>query len=91
MARYVNHLICIFININENLKKLGNNLKKNMINNQISAQNYRQTTIVASFISPMIEFDMYFHPVVLYENHLICIFININENLKNERENHWIN
>ena len=34
----------------------------------------------------MIQFDKYLHPVALYENYLICIFININENLK-MREN----
>ena len=30
------------------------------------------------------QFDKLFHPVVLYENYLICIFMNINEILKNE-------
>ena len=28
--------------------------------------------------------DKFFHPVVLYENHLICIFMNIYENSKND-------
>ena len=36
----------------------------------------------------MISFDKNFHPVVLYENYLICIFMIINEDLK-IRENHW--
>ena len=34
--------------------------------------------------------DKYFHPVVLSENDLICIFMNINENLK-MRKKHWMN
>ena len=39
------------------------------------------------FISSVIQFDMFFHPVVLYENYLICIFMNIKENFCNERKN----
>ena len=39
------------------------------------------------FISSLIQFDKYFHPVVLYENYVICIFMNINENFSNERKN----
>ena len=35
----------------------------------------------------MIQFDKLIHPVVLYENDLICIFMNINENFSNERKN----
>ena len=35
-------------------------------------------------ISKMIQFDKFFHPVVLYENHLICIFMNIYEISKND-------
>ena len=38
------------------------------------------------FISCVIQCAKYFHPVALYENYLICIFMNINENLK-MREN----
>ena len=34
----------------------------------------------------MIQIDKFFHPVVLYENYLICIFMNINENFCNERK-----
>ena len=55
---------------------------KNNKNEHISAQKHHQTTIVASFISSVIQFDKFFHPVVLYENYLICIFMNINETLK---------
>ena len=32
----------------------------------------------------MVQFDKSFHPVVLYEYYLICIFMIIYENLKNE-------
>ena len=52
--------------------------------NIITAQKHHQTTIVASFISSVIQFDKFFHPVVLDEIIFICIFMNINENLKNE-------
>ena len=31
----------------------------------------------------MIQFDKSIHPVVLYEYYLICMFMNIHENLKN--------
>ena len=55
---------------------------KNNINEHISAQKHHQTTIVAIFIYSVIQFDNFFHPVVLYENYLICIFMNINEILK---------
>ena len=80
MARDANYLICIFMSINENLKNKG----ENKINKLISALNHHQTTIVACFIASKIQFDKSFHLMVLYENDLICIFMNINENLKNE-------
>ena len=35
------------------------------------------------FISSVIQFDKLFHPVVLYENYLICMFMNINEKFCN--------
>ena len=49
----------------------------------ISAPKHHQTTIVARFysISDTISNES-FHPVVLYDNDLICIFMNINENLE---------
>ena len=59
------------------------NNKKNM-NELISATNHHQTNIVEYFISSVIHFDKSIHPMALYENYLICIFMNINENLKNE-------
>ena len=43
------------------------------------------------FILPVIRFDKSFYPVVLYEHYLICVLININENVKCEWEIHWIN
>ena len=42
--------------------------------------------VLPVFISPVIQFDKFFHPVVLYENYLICIFMNINENFRTERK-----
>ena len=44
-----------------------------------------QTTIVACFYIMSDTIDKYFHPVVLYENYFICIFMNINENLKKRK------
>ena len=82
MARNANCLICIFMNIDENLNNTGNH--KNTINKLISAPNHHQTTIGACFIASELQFDKPFHLMVLYENNLICIFMNINENLKNE-------
>ena len=38
-------------------------------------------------IDSVIQFEKFFHPVVLYENYLNCIFMNINENFCNERKN----
>ena len=48
---------------------------------QISATNHHQITIVACFISSVIQFDNSVHPVVSL-NYLICMFMNIYENLK---------
>ena len=75
------------MHINEYLrkpKKWVKIIKKNTINEQITALNHHQTTVVACFMAPLIHYDKFFHPVVQYENFLICIFMNINENLKNE-------
>ena len=89
MARDANYLICIFMNINENLENKGNH-EKNTINKLISVPNHHQTTVVECFIASEIQFDKPFHLMVLHKNYFICIFMNINENLKNE-PNHWIN
>ena len=56
------------------------------INEYISAKNIIKPAYLPVFISSVIKFDKFFHPVVLYENDPICIFMNINENLKNERK-----
>ena len=50
----------------------------------ILASNHHQTTIDVCnvFISSVMQFDKVFYLMVLYENYLICIFVNINENLK---------
>ena len=85
LARASNYLICIFMNINE-IENLKNKEKivKNIINN-ISNPNHHQTTIVAIFISPVIQFDKYFHHMFLYGNYLICIFVNVTGNLEKMR------
>ena len=58
---------------------------------QVSATNHHQITIVACFISSVIQFDNSLHPVVPNKTYLICMFMNVSENLKNEREKHQIN
>ena len=59
------------MNINENLQK-GSKIIKNNINEHISTQNIIKPPLLPVFISSVIQFDMFFHPVVLYENCLIC-------------------
>ena len=50
-------------------------------------KNIIKPPLLPVFISSVIQFDMFFYPVVLYENYLICIFMIINENFCNERKN----
>ena len=50
-------------------------------------KNITKTPLLPVFISSVIQFDKFFHPVVLDEYYLICIFMNINEILKNEGKN----
>ena len=75
------------MNICENLKKLGKIIKNINI---FQPKNITKSPLLQAFISSVIQFDQSFHPVVLYEYHLIFIFININENLK-MKEKHWVN
>ena len=42
-------------------------------------KNIIKPPLLPVFISWVIQFDKFFHPVVLYENYLICIFMNIKE------------
>ena len=49
-------------------------------------KNIIRPPLLPDFISSVIQFDKLFHPVVLYENYLICVFMNINENFCNERK-----
>ena len=49
-------------------------------------KNISKLPLFSGFISSAIQFDKFSHPVVLYLNHLICIFMNVNENLSNERK-----
>ena len=45
-------------------------------------KNIIKPPLLPVFISSVIQFDKFLHPVVLDENYLICIFMNINEILK---------
>ena len=45
-------------------------------------KNIIKPPLLPVFIYSVIQFDKFFHPVVLDENYLICIFMNINEILK---------
>ena len=72
------YLICMFMNINENMK-----MRK--IHRTLTYFNPKPSLF--HVVSSVIQYDMFFHPIVLYENFLIFILLNINENLKN-RENH---
>ena len=42
-------------------------------------KNIIKPPLLPVFISSVFQFDKFFHPVVLYESYLICIFMNINE------------
>ena len=55
--------------------------------NLFQLQNIIKPPLLPVFISSVIQFDKFFHPGVLYENYLICIFMNINKNFSNERKN----
>ena len=49
-------------------------------------KNIIKPPLLPVFISSVIQFDKIFHLMVLYENYLICIFMNINEILKMREE-----
>ena len=49
-------------------------------------KNIIKPPLLPAFISSVIQFDKFFRPVALYENYLICMFMNINENFSNERK-----
>ena len=81
MVLYGNYLICMFMNINENLK---GKIIKNIINNWYQPKTIIKPPLLHVFISSAIQFDKYCHIMVLYGNYLICIFMKINEIFKNE-------
>ena len=64
-------------------------IRKENINEHSSAPKniIKPPLLPVFFISSVIQFDKKIYPVVLYENDLICIFMNINENFSNERKN----
>ena len=77
MVSYTNYLIYIFMNINENVKKWGK-----IVTNIHELTNFRpKPLLMYVIISYVMHFDKLFYPVVLYENYLICIVMNIHENL----------
>ena len=47
-----------------------------------------QIIILHVVVSPVMQYDS-FNVVVLYQNYLICIIMNINQILKNERKIIW--
>ena len=57
--------------------------------NIFQLKNIIKPPLLPVFISSVIQFEKVFHPAVLYENYLICIFMNINDNFSNERKNLW--
>ena len=69
------------MNFDETLTNEVKILKKNTIN---FSPKPLSNHLVARFhiISDTILQVLFFHPVVQYENYLICIFMNINRNLK---------
>ena len=80
MVRYTNYLICIFMHINENVKKCGK-----IVTNIHKLTHFRpKPSWMYVIISYMIQFDKLFYPVVLYKNYLISIVMNIHVNLKND-------
>ena len=60
---HVNHLICIFMNINEILKRGGKIIKN--INKLISASKHHQTTIVATFFITYHKYHDLISPFIL--------------------------
>ena len=54
--------------------------------NIFQPQNFIKPQLMPVFILSVIQFDEFFYPVVLYEKFLICIIMNSNENLSNERK-----
>ena len=68
------------MNINENVNKLGK-----IVRNIHKLTNFRpKPSLMYVIISYVIQFDKLFYPVVLYENYLICIFMNMHVHLKND-------
>ena len=67
------------MNINKNAKKEGK-----IIKNKKTADFIPILPLLHVLIKSMVQFDKYIHPVIFYEYYLICIFMNIHNNLKNE-------
>ena len=60
----INYLICIFINTEENFKKIWENYKKANI---ILTEFCPKLSLLHVIISSVIQFDKSFHPIVIYK------------------------
>ena len=78
-----NYLIYVFMNITENHKNKGE-IIKNTMNNWFQPQTIIKPPLLHVFISSVIQFDKWFHLMVLNGNYLICIFMKINKIFRNE-------
>ena len=54
--------------------------------NIFQPQNFIKQPLLPVYILSVIHFDKFFHPVVIYEKYIICIFMNSYENFSNERK-----
>ena len=58
---------------------------REIVTNIHKLTNFRpKPSLMYVIISYVIQFDKLFYPVILNENYLICIVMNIHENLKND-------
>ena len=67
------------MNIRLNLTNEVKILKENTINNIFQHKTIIKPPLLQDIIALVIQFDKSFHPLVQYENYIICIFMNINE------------
>ena len=76
------------MNITENLNQWGKHYKKHTMNKQNSVKHHHQPTIVSCF---RIIRDKIWQVLLssdpTYGNNLVCIFMNVNENLEFKEKN----
>ena len=79
MIKNVNYLRCIFMKFNENCKK-----KKDRTIVKTPEVTFRPKLSLCHFVvDPVKSNDKFIDIMGLYENNLICIFMNINKNVEN--------